>query len=103
MEDVVGDNKFDLIIIDAPQGFIFNPGYHLFDYSRSNIWNLLDNLADDFIIILDDFNRQGEKNTMSHLEELLKERKIDYYHFQSSGIKDQYAICSENYRFVTWF
>ena len=103
LEDVVGDNKFDLIIIDAPQGFIFNPGYHLFDYSRSNIWNLLDNLADDFIIILDDFNRQGEKNTMSHLEELLKERKIDYYHFQSSGIKDQYAICSENYRFVTWF
>jgi hypothetical protein len=103
LEDIVGDNKFDLIIIDGPQGFIFNPKYHLFDYSRSNIWNLLDNLADEFVIIIDDYNRQGEKNTMSRLQELLNERNISVYHFQSSGIKDQHVICTEEYRFISWF
>ena len=103
LEDIVGDSKFDLIIIDGPQGFTFDPVYHHFDYSRTNIWNLIDNLADDFVIIIDDFERQGEKNTMIHLEELLNERNITFYHFRSSGVKEQYVICSEKYRFISWF
>lgn len=103
LDEIVGNKKFDLIIIDGPQGFIFNPDYHLFDYSRSNIWNLIDNLADDFVIIIDDFERQGEKNTMSHLQKLLDERNIEWYKFKSTGTKEQYVICTEQYRFISWF
>ena len=56
IEKVVGDEKYDLIIIDAPNGFLKGPdGNILLEYSRTNIWQLIpNNLEDDFIIIIDD-------------------------------------------------
>lgn len=102
---IVGDDKFDLIIIDGPQGFIPTPEGDVFTpYPRSNIWNLIpDNLASDFIIIMDDYNRRGEKRTMHHVEELLSEENIEFYNYSSVGLKEQYVLCSEKYVYVTWF
>ena len=103
-DEATGDNKFDLIIIDGPQGFISEPEFHELEYSRSNVWSLIDNnLADEFVIIIDDYDRQGEKNTMARVEELLREKKIEFYNFKSTGLKEQYVICSSGYRFVSWF
>ena len=103
LDEIVGEMKFDLIIIDGPQGYFSEPVYSELDYSRSNIWDLVDNLNDEFIIIIDDYNRHGEKNTMSRLIELLKEKNIQFYTFKSIGIKEQFVICTEKYRFVSWF
>ena len=103
LNDVVKDDKFDLIIIDGPQGFIMDPEPRELVYSRANIWNILDNLSQDFIIIMDDYNRDGEKNTMKHVEDLLTEKGITYYTFKSNGLKEQFVICSEKYQFVSWF
>ena len=104
LNEMTGDNKYDLIIIDGPQGFVSEPEVHLLDYSRTNIWSLIDNnLAEEFVIIIDDYDRQGEKNTMARVEELLKEKKIEFYNFKSTGLKEQYVICSSGYRFVSWF
>ena len=103
-DEATRDNKFDLIIIDGPQGFISEPEFHELEYSRSNVWSLIDNnLADEFVIIIDDYDRQGEKNTMARVEELLREKKIEFYNFKSTGLKEQYVICSSGYRFVSWF
>ena len=73
--DVVGDEKFDLIVIDGPQGFFEDDnGRHLLDYSRTNIWQLIpDNISEEFIIMIDDFNRKGEKRTFKRVKELLNE------------------------------
>lgn len=103
LSNIVKDDKFDLIIIDGPNGFFPETG-ELLTYSRSNIWNLLDNnLAEDFVIIIDDYERLGEKNTMNRVEELLNEKGIEFYTFRSVGLKEQYVICSEKYKFISWF
>ena len=102
--DIVADDKFDLVVIDGPQGFVVEDGVSReLDYSRPNILELIpNNLADDFIIIIDDFNRQGEQNTMSKVKELLSREGIQFYEYSCTGLKRQYVICTEKYRYVTW-
>ena len=103
--DTVGDEKYDFIIIDAPHGYIREKGKaRPLDYSRSNVWQLIpDHLADDFVIIMDDYERAGEQNTMEHVKELLKENKIFYYQHRNYGLKFQYALFSKNYKFLAWY
>lgn len=104
VSNVVADNKFDLIIIDGPQGFICKDNKNInLEYSRTNIWELIpNNLNDDFIIVIDDYERNGEKNTMHRVEELLKDNDINYYTYSCNGLKTQYAIFSEKYKFIQW-
>lgn len=99
--DAIGDDKFDFIIIDAPQGFA--EGYIFYEYSRSNIWELIpDNLADDFIIVIDDYERSGEQHTVERLEKLLDENDIQYSTYTASAFKQQHLIFTEKYNFVAW-
>lgn len=104
IEKVVGDEKYDLIIIDGPRGFISGPdGDRLLDYSRTNIWQLIpSNLANDFIIIIDDYERKGEKNTMNHAEKMLEENNIELFTYTCRGLKAQHAIFTEKYKFISW-
>lgn len=89
------DRKFDFISIDAPLG-----GEAVI-YARVDILELLPEiLAESFIIILDDFNRQGEKNTVTVLEEILQKNEIIYVKGVYSGKKDCIVICSEDLKFV---
>ena len=104
IEGAVEDNEFDLIIIDGPQGFIVENGESReLDYSRTNVWQLIPrNLAEDFIIIIDDFNRIGEQNTFNHVKELLNDENITFFTHNSSGMKVQQAIFTEKFRFIEW-
>ena len=87
--------KFDLIIVDGPVG----GGNNL---PRSNILDLVqnDNLANDFIIIFDDSERVGEKNTIASVRDLLKQKGIDFVEFDRNGIKNQHVITSSSRSFV---
>lgn len=88
-------HKFDFISIDAPLGA------KAIVYARVDILDLLpDILADSFIIIIDDFNRKGEKNTVAILEEILQENGILYVKGVYAGKKDCIVICSEDLKFV---
>ena len=101
LKNHVKDEKFDLIIIDGPNGFI---GNKFCKYSRSNIWDLIENnVAKDFIIIIDDSERAGEMNTINHLEKILQKKNIKFYSMYCYSLSDIYIICSERYKFVTWF
>lgn len=73
IDKIVGDEKYDLIIIDAPRGFMkVNGANQLLKYPRANVWQLIpSNIAEDFIIIIDDYERDGERRTMEHTKELL--------------------------------
>lgn len=104
IDQIVESEKYDLIIIDAPRGFMEKDGKNeLLEYSRSNIWQLIpSNLADDFIIIMDDYERKGERNTMNHAKELLKENNKEIYSYTAKGLKTQHAIFTEKYRFISW-
>lgn len=91
------DNKYDLIIIDGPYGYTCK-------YPRSNILELIpNNLASDFIIILDDYERAGEQNTAKLIFDKLEQSNIKYASKVKSGVKKQLIIMSESYKFLSFY
>lgn len=94
VQKIFANKQFDLIVVDGPFG---SP-----NYSRIQIMQLLkQNLADSFCILLDDFNRDGEKQTFSEIEKQLKVLGRSYRHRVYNGEKDHALICSENWKFLT--
>ena len=94
--NLIKDDLFNLIIIDGPYGA--NQ-----EYPRSNIWDLINNLADNFVIIIDDYDRQGEINTSKILLDKLSENGIIFNTSVFRGIKNQLVIYSKNNYFIGWF
>jgi hypothetical protein len=61
----IGEREFNLVIVDGPTGSA--------KFSRSTILDHVRNLSRDrFIIIFDDTNRYGEKQTLRALSERLR-------------------------------
>ncbi|QMU27560.1 hypothetical protein [Adhaeribacter radiodurans] len=89
------NKKFNLILIDGPFGSS--------NYSRYNIIDLVNEnfLDDDFIIIIDDFQRKGEKDTFEELKRVLIKNNNDCYFGFYGGDKEQVVVCSEKYKFLT--
>lgn len=97
LKNIVDHEKFDLIIIDGPIA-----GENC--YPRTNILDLIpQNLADNFIIILDDAERAGEQNTASLIFEKLKEFKIEYEIGYKIATKTQLIITSPRYKFIHFY
>ncbi|MBE7703834.1 MAG: hypothetical protein E7Z89_07285 [Cyanobacteria bacterium SIG28] len=93
----VGNKKYDLIIIDGPIA-----GNKL--YPRTNIIDLIpNNLAEDFIIILDDAERDGEKRTADLIFDKLVENEIDYVKSYKIATKTQLIITSPKYKYVSFY
>lgn len=70
-KETLSNEKYDFICIDGPYGFR-SP-----EYSRIDVLNLLpDCLQDSFIIMIDDVDRIGEKNSFMHMEGMLKSHGI---------------------------
>ena len=86
--------KYDLYLIDGPFG---SPNYSRYDIV--NIVNKL-NQKDEFILIFDDFNRHGEKQTFDDLKKVLKEKEIEIYIGYYKGTKTVAVIGTKKYRFV---
>ena len=89
------NESFDLYIIDGPWG-----NTH---YSRYDICLLAEKFQqnDEFIIILDDFNRQGEKETSKDLIDILNKKGFKIFTASYSGNKSQIVIVTEKYRNAT--
>ena len=94
---LVGDQKFDLVIVDGPVG----GGKNL---PRSNVVDLIGygNLAEDFVIIFDDAEREGEKNTIRKAQAALRKKSIAFQTFERFGIKRQAYIVSESRSFAAF-
>lgn len=87
-------NEHEFIIIDAPVG---TPRY-----SRYNIYLLADKLkvGSNFILLFDDVHRNGEKETLSAVEGMLREKGIVFYRQILEGSKSQAIIASQKYKFA---
>ena len=94
MEQCIKGKKYDFINIDGPFGSPI--------YSRKQILNIVkkDHLKEDFIILMDDYDRLGEKNTIDDLREILNAKNIEFSEAIYSGEKDFIIICSPNYKFL---
>lgn len=85
--------KYSLISIDGPWG----SDHH----SRRDIINLLpDILENEFVIIMDDTNRIGEKETVKEIINVLKSYKINVCEGYYPGITGCTVICSECHKFL---
>lgn len=87
--------KFDFISIDAPLGA------NAKIYARVDVLEILPEcLEEDFVIVIDDYNRKGEKNTVNEIENILKEYKIKWNKGYYYGLKHSIVICSSNLKFI---
>lgn len=93
--DIVVDGVFDLYIVDGPFGSK--------NFSRYDIVDMMQRVDqnNEFIIIFDDFNRKGEKDTFNALLDLFKEKNITIYTANYSGDKDVMVLGTEKYKFIT--
>jgi len=95
IEQEFKNNLFDLIVVDGP----FGKGK---THSRTQILHIVKkNLKENFCIIIDDYDRVNEKNTVKDLIALLNEEGRKYLYAVYSGSKQHILICSENLRFLT--
>ncbi|MBR1600277.1 MAG: hypothetical protein IJ677_01715 [Alphaproteobacteria bacterium] len=97
LNEIVGNTKYDLIIIDGPWGAEQK-------LPRSNMLDLIKNgnVADDFVIIFDDTERKGEKNTSAQAIKLLQEQSVETVVFHRFGIKTQTYITSLTKSFIQY-
>ncbi|WP_418475700.1 hypothetical protein [Dialister invisus] len=87
--------KFDFISIDAPLGGDMK------EYARIDVLQMIPAcLAEDFIIMIDDCERSGEKRTVMEMERVLQENQILYRKGKYSGKKDCIVIASNVLKFV---
>jgi hypothetical protein len=87
--------KFDLISIDGPLGGDMKR------YARIDVLRLLpDCLASSFVIMLDDYERDGESHTMREMQYALSGAGIDYLSCRYSGSKDLGLLCSTDLAFL---
>lgn len=94
IEEVV-NSKFDLYIIDGPFGST--------NYSRFDVYTLAEKLTekDEFIIIIDDYHRDGEKETASELIKMFEEKEINVFTTNYGGLKSVKVIGSGKYKYIT--
>lgn len=89
------NEKFDFISIDAPFGG------EAIKYARIDILKIIPQcLEDRFVIMVDDYNRSGEKEMVQELCRILHENSVEYHCGLYSGAKDCFIIVSKNYKFL---
>lgn len=91
----LSDKKYDFICVDGPYGFR-SP-----QYARIDILPLLPNcLTEEFVIMLDDCDRQGELNTLRLIKTILDESGIKCGAGLYKGEKHTGLVVSENLGFM---
>ena len=88
-------NNISLIVLDGPLGSTH--------YSRNQIFDLIPKAINttNFCIIIDDFNRQGEKETAEEILKLLNNQNVKTLSGEYYGEKSHFLICSTNHTFLT--
>ncbi|WGD34882.1 hypothetical protein [Olleya sp. YS] len=88
---------FDLYIVDGPFG---SP-----HFSRHDIVALLKlkSKGDEFMVIIDDYERIGEKETTQSILDLLKLINIEVFTKEYVGNKSVFVIATKKYKYVTSF
>lgn len=89
------DDRFDLVIVDGPRG---RPRA-----SRSGCLDLLDrHLAEQWVVVFDDAERRGERETIDRARDLLRPRGLAG-RVEVVALKRQVALFSEGFRRVGWY
>ena len=94
------DKKYEFVFVDGPFGDD-EMGHH-YQYSRTEIIDVIENnLAESFCIIMHDYERTGEQNTIAKVLEKLDNKRVGYCTKIYSAQKQCFLICSDNLKFLT--
>lgn len=87
------NNLFDLYLIDGPLGSD--------RFSRYDICLLAKKIPknSEFIMIIDDFQRVGEQDTVTELLNIFNENSIPVFTAHYKGVKAQFVISTPKYKF----
>lgn len=89
-----GFKRFDFVLIDAPIGTK--------RYSRIDLLKVVEHLSDDFVVILDDVNRKGERETLDLFHKKLQdERGDDFVNAIYKSDKSVSITSSKKFSFLT--
>jgi hypothetical protein len=93
------DRKFDFIVVDGP------PAYKKESkYARMGCVAVIDRcLASDFVLVLDDTERDGEAAAVAACRDRLRGRGIDFQENQIVAAKRQHVFCSPKYAKAAFF
>lgn len=91
---VIENEVYNLYLIDGPFGSDNISRYEIVELSKKF------KLGDEFIIIMDDYNRIGEQNTIKKLKEILSYKGITFYYNIYSGLKSVFILGTEKYKHV---
>lgn len=91
----LGNKKLNLVIVDGPIGVDK-------EYSRTDILGLTGDLADRFVVIIDDSNRTGEQNTIKILRDELNKVGVNYADWTVNGMKQQTIFASSDIADILW-
>lgn len=87
--------KYDLVSVDGPIG------HDMTECARPDVLSLIpDNLADSFVILIDDYERAGEQGMAVRLRELLTQNDIKFTEHCYRGEKKTLLICSADLAFL---
>ena len=96
LEGILNNSHFDFISIDGPIG-----SYSKKSYNRMDLIPFLPQiLSDDFVIIVDDYDRYGERNMVEEIEAILRKNGIKYASMSFLGENDVYVIASEKRKYL---
>lgn len=96
LDEVLKGKKYNLISIDGPFGYY---GKYI---GRTDIVKYIPNiLEDDWVILMDDYERIQEKNAIRFIEQKLKKEHISYYKGVYQGENHICILVSSNWRFLT--
>lgn len=91
----INGRKFELIVIDAPLGGDMD------EMSRIDVLkNIPECLAESFVIVFDDINRSGERNTFGAIQKCLDDNGIAYAVGTYRGQKIAGVIVSDDLKFI---
>lgn len=96
IQETLKGKKFDFVFVDGPYGFLHE------HFSRPQIIDVVKyNLKDSFCVVMDDYNRSGEKETVAEVLKVLDEKGITYEKMVYSGQKEHILICSKDLYLLT--
>jgi hypothetical protein len=95
--EVTKNNLVDLYVVDGPFGSDHFSRYNIIELIKSR------SIEDEFVIIMDDTNRVGEKETLKVIHEIMKNKGFEFYLEDYIGQKSLTVLATKKYRFATSF
>lgn len=90
---IVNGKKYDVISIDGPKG--------RFAYSRRDIIDYIPEILNEsFVIVIDDTERHGEQVTVRDIENILKEKNIEFCKGIYEGMSRCTILTSKDNKFL---